>query len=270
MSSATRAAPGPALGRPQAALVAALLVLAALAWWDTGQRMEDMPASAGAGLGGVGFYTGLWVVMMAAMMFPSIAPVVVVYDRLRSSRRARGIRSPGPEASAFFVAGYLIAWTAAGLAAYALLEVAGSFGGEVFAWDRAGREVVAGVLLASAAYQLTPLKDRCLAHCRGPLMFLLEHWREGRLGATRMGIAHGAWCVGCCWALMATLFALGLMSLGWMALVAALIAGEKLLPRRVPAPRVVAGILLGLVLAILLAPDLLPGVGGPAGAEMEM
>ena len=101
-------------------------------------------------------------------------------------------------------------------------------------------------------------------------MYLLEHWREGRLGAARMGIAHGAWCVGCCWALMATLFALGLMSLGWMALVAALIAGEKLLPRRARTPRAVAVLLLGIGLAVLLAPDLVPGVGASRGEGMGM
>ena len=267
MSTAHGAAPRSALGRPPIALVAALLALAALAWWDAGRRMEGM---AGAGLGGIGFYTGLWVVMMAAMMFPSIAPVVVVYDRLSWSRRARGARAPGAEGSAFFVAGYLIAWTGAGLLAYGLIESARALGAGLFAWDRAGRELVAAVLVTGAAYQLTSLKDACLAHCRGPLMFLLEHWREGRLGATRMGLVHGAWCVGCCWALMATLFALGLMSFGWMAFVAALIAGEKLLPRALHTPRVVAAVLLALGIAVLLAPDLVPGVGGRWAEDMAM
>lgn len=259
MIASSRAPSARAFGRPQVALVATLLGVAALAWWDLQQRMGGMPSGPGADLGGVGFYTGLWILMMAAMMFPSIAPVVVTYDRLRAGRRRHGKGAPGAVGSAFFVAGYLVSWTAVGILAYGLLEGVQTVGGGVFAWDRAGREVVAVVLLASATYQLTPIKDRCLAHCRGPLMFLLEHWRDGRVGACRMGLVHGGWCVGCCWALMATLFALGVMSVAWMALVAAMIAGEKLLPSRVNAPRAVAVVLLALGLAVLLVPDLLLG-----------
>ena len=161
--------------------------------------------------------------MMAAMMFPSVAPTVIAYDRLRSSRRARGAGAPGFEGSALFVAGYLVTWTAAGLLAYGLIVGVRASDTGFFAWARAGREAVAVVLLAGAAYQLTPLKDLCLTHCRGPMMFLLEHWKDGRAGAFRIGSRHGGWCVGCCWALMATLLAVGIMSMGWMAFIAALI-----------------------------------------------
>lgn len=270
MISTSRAAPGPTLGRPQAALVGALFVVAALAWWDTERRMGGMPSYPGADLGRIGAFTASWIVMMAAMMFPSVAPTVIAYDRLRSSRRARGAGGPGFEGSALFVAGYLVTWTAAGFLAYGLIEGVRASDAGVFAWDRAGREVVSAVLLASAAYQLTPLKDLCLTHCRGPMMFLLEHWKDGRAGAFRIGVLHGGWCVGCCWALMATLFALGIMSLAWMALVAALIASEKLLPARIHAPRVVAILLLALGLAVLLAPELVPGLGDARSAPMEM
>ena len=102
--------------------------------------------------------------------------------------------------------------------------------------DRAGRYVAAGVIAIAAIYQLTPLKDVCLAKCRSPLAFVVGSWRSGRIGAARMGIEHGAWCVGCCWALMATLFALGLMSITWTVVIAAVVALEKLLPweRRQP------------------------------------
>lgn len=270
MIPTARPASGRLLGRSQAALVAALLVLATLAWFDVERRMSGMSSAPSGDLGSVGSYTGVWLLMMAAMMFPSIAPMVVTYDRLRASRRARGARAPGSEGTAFFVAGYLIAWTSAGLFAYALLEVARPLSGGLLAWEGAGREFVAAVLLVSGAYQLTPLKDRCLARCRGPLMFILEHWREGRIGASRMGMTHGAWCVGCCWGLMATLFALGLMSLGSMAFVAALIAGEKLLPAALRAPRAVAVILLALGMAALLAPDLVPGLFERSPADMSM
>jgi predicted metal-binding membrane protein len=95
------------------------------------------------------------------------------------------------------------------------------------------------VIVAAAAYQLTPLKDICLRHCRGPFSFLLEHWRPGALGAVQMGARHGVWCIGCCWALMAALFALGVMSIPWMALIAVFSAAEKLLPWRRVATTVV-------------------------------
>jgi predicted metal-binding membrane protein len=270
MSSALRPARGIELARPQAVLVAVLLVLAALAWGLTGRRTSGMSSGPGADLGAVGLYTGMWVTMMAAMMFPSIAPMVVVYDRLRASRRARGAGGSGVECTALFVGGYLVTWTVAGLAAYVLLEAARAAEVGTLAWERAGRELAAAVVLAGGAYQLTPIKDVCLKHCRGPFSFVLEHWHEGRGGALRMGAIHGWWCMGCCWALMATLFALGVMSLGWMALVAALIAIEKLVPRRRAASRAVAIVLLALGLAMLLAPGAVPGLDDPASPAMEM
>ena len=102
----------------------------------------------------------------------------------------------------------------------------------MLAWDRAGRWVAGATLLVAAVYELTPLKDVCLGKCRSPLGFLLGSWRDGRSGALQMGAKNGAWCVGCCWALMASLFALGVMSIAWMAVVAGLIAVEKTLPWR--------------------------------------
>src|SRR5207344_547461 len=106
-----------------------------------------------------------------------------------------------------------------------------------------------GILLTAAVYQLTPLKDVCLRHCRSPLSFLMTYWRPGRLGALRMGVIHGGWCVGCCWALMAALFALGVMSIGWMALIAGLIALEKLLPWKVIPSGATAAVLIVLGVA---------------------
>jgi predicted metal-binding membrane protein len=127
--------------------------------------------------------------------------------------------------------------------------------------------VAGGVIVGAAIYQLTPLKDVCLRHCRSPLMFVVAHWRSGRLGALRMGIEHGAWCVGCCWALMAALFALGVMSIGWMAFIAALIAIEKLLPWRALANRGIAVVLLVLGLAVAFVPEHVPGLTLPGSPE---
>jgi predicted metal-binding membrane protein len=117
-----------------------------------------------------------------------------------------------------------------------------------------------GVILAAALYQLTPLKDACLSRCRSPLDFLTERWRDGVGGALRLGLEHRAWCVGCCWALMAALFALGVMSVAWMALIVALIAAEKLLPWKAAANRGIAVLLVILGLAVALVPERVPGL----------
>ena len=124
--------------------------------------------------------------------------------------------------------------------------------------------MTAGVIVAAAIYQVTPLKQACLVKCRSPMMFLAERWRHGRAGGTpSSGPRHGAWCLGCCWALMAALFAVGVMSLGWMALIAAFIAAEKLLPWPVAARRTVAVLLLLLGLGIAIAPADVPGFAEP-------
>ncbi|HZC76021.1 MAG TPA: DUF2182 domain-containing protein [Gaiellaceae bacterium] len=206
--------------RTERGLVLALLALAGLAWWASADRMQGMDAGPWTALGGLGWFLGIWVVMMAAMMLPSAIPTVALYGGL--------VRDRTQLSSVLFVAGYLAVWTAAGLAAFALAAA----GGGVLGWDRAGPWAAGGTLLVAAAYQLTPLKDACLARCRAPLAFLLGSWRSGPGGGLRMGIAHGAWCAGCCWALMASLFALGVMSIAWTALVAGLVALEKILPWR--------------------------------------
>jgi predicted metal-binding membrane protein len=136
--------------------------------------------------------------------------------------------------------------------------------GDVLAWDRAGRWAAGATLLVAAAYELTPLKDVCLGKCRSPLGFLLGAWRDGPAGALRMGARHGAWCVGCCWALMASLLALGVMSVAWMAFVAALIAVEKTLPWTRVATYGTAAVLLALGVLVLAAPGAVPALTIPA------
>jgi predicted metal-binding membrane protein len=213
------------------------------------------------GLGSLTWFLGVWVTMMAAMMFPSVAPTVALYSRMTRRRY--------PLAAAMFGAGYLVTWTVAGLVAFALAAVLGRFWGDVFAWDSAGRWVAGTVLLVAAAYELTPLKDVCLGKCRSPLGFLLGSWRDGLRGALRMGMTNGAWCVGCCWALMASLFALGVMSVTWMAVVAGLIAVEKMLPWRRVATYGTAALLLALGILLLAAPRAIPALSVPDGEQME-
>jgi predicted metal-binding membrane protein len=123
---------------------------------------------------------------------------------------------------------------------------------DALAWDRDGRYIAAAAIAVAAAYELTPLKEVCLSRCRSPLAFVVGSWRDGRVGAAQMGVEQGSWCVGCCWALMATLFALGLMSIAWMAVIAGLIALEKLLPWERIATVGVALVLGGLGAAIAL------------------
>ena len=245
--------------RARLGLVAVLFLLAAIGWWSTVDRMRGMDDGPWTALGTFGWFVGVWVVMMAAMMFPSLAPTVALYSRMTRDRIA----------PLLFTGGYLVAWAAAGVAAFAVARSGGAIVGGVLAWDRAGRWVAGATLLVAAAYELTPLKDVCLAKCRSPLGFLLGAWRDGRMGSLQMGVRHGAWCVGCCWALMASLLALGVMSIAWMAFVAALIAAEKTLPWRRVATYTTAGLLLALGLLLLVAPDVVPALTIPAGEPMQ-
>jgi predicted metal-binding membrane protein len=255
-------APAFAAARARLGLIVALFGLAAVAWWSTAERMSGMDEGPGTALGALGWFLGVWVVMMAAMMFPSVAPTVALYARMARRR--------SPVAPFVFAGGYLVTWTAAGVLAYGVFDLGRRVLGGELAWDGAGRWVAGGTLVAAAAYELAPLKDVCLTKCRSPLGFLLGSWRDGSRGALEMGARHGAWCVGCCWALMASLFALGVMSLAWMALVAALIALEKTLPWGRAVTYGTAAVLLALGLAVLAAPDSVPGLVVPGAGGMPM
>jgi predicted metal-binding membrane protein len=247
-------------------LIGALILLAVIAWTVTDERMAGMDAGPGTDPGELGWFVGIWVVMMAAMMFPSIAPMVLMHVRIQEGRRERG-QDATIGATPLFIGGYLVAWAAAGLAAFGLFQLGDTISGDAFSWDNGGPYLAGGIIIAAAVYQLTPLKDVCLRHCRSPLMFLMTHWSPGRLGALRMGIEHGGFCVGCCWMLMGALFALGVMSLGWMAFIAALIAIEKLLPWRAVANRGIAVLLLVLGLSVAIEPENVPGLILPDSPE---
>jgi predicted metal-binding membrane protein len=253
MTAATlhRARPG------QIGPVALLLAVAAGGWVVSDQRMAGMDAGPGSELGTLGWFAVTWLVMMAAMMLPAVTPMAAAF-----SRRAGALVG-----TAAFAAGYLAAWVAAGLAGYAAIEGARSLGLEFLAWEEAGRYVAAGTILGAGLYQLSPPKAALLHRCRELGAFLEEQWRPGIPGAIQIGAKYGGICVGCCWALMAALFALGVMSLTWMAVVAALIVAERLLPwdARVG----VAIVLLALGLGVALAPDDVPGLTVP-GAGMGM
>ena len=260
------AAPGLAAAfvavRVRLGLVALLFTLAGLAWWWTAGQMSGMDGGPWSALGTLGWFLGVWVVMSTAMMLPSVAPTVALYSLLCKAR--------SPIAPLVFASGYLVTWALAGAGAFTVARIGGATAGDVLSWDRAGRWVAGVTLLVAAVYELTPLKDVCLGKCRSPLGYLLGSWRGGLGGAFRMGAGHGTWCVGCCWALMASLFALGVMSLAWTAFVAGLVALEKLLPWRRVATYGTAAILLVLGLLLLVAPDTIPALAVPGGGTPAM
>ena len=229
-----------AAGRTAAALLAGSLV----AWIVLVDWMRGMDAGPGMDLGSLGFYLGVWVTMTAAMMLPSVAPTAIAYTQV--SRRARA-------GTTLFLAGYLVAWTAYGLVAYAIYRALQAAAPAFLRWDSGGRYLAAAALAAAGLYELTPLKSLCLRHCRTPLHFVLGRWRSGRLGAARMGTEHGVYCVGCCFGLMLVLYVLGLMSLALMAVVAAVVFAEKVLPVGDRLPRAVAAACIAAGVGLALA-----------------
>jgi predicted metal-binding membrane protein len=243
--------------RTELGIVAALLTAAGLAWWSTADRMAGMDAGPGSTLGTVGWFAGVWATMMAAMMLPSLAPAAAIFAASVRRELSRVL---------LFAGGYLLVWSVAGLAAYGLFEFGkGLFGGSL-AWHSGGRWLAAGVLVLAALYQLTPLKRAFLMRCRSPLRFRDTSPQSTRSGALATGLRNGGWCLGCSWALMAALFALGVMSLTWMALIAALVALEKVAPWARGARLAAAGVLVVLAAAMLAAPHEIPGFVVPAGA----
>jgi predicted metal-binding membrane protein len=241
--------------RTELGMVGALLAAAGLAWWSTADRMAGMDAGPGTALGSPGWFTGVWATMMAAMMLPSLAPAAAAHAALVRRELSRVL---------LFAGGYLLVWSAAGIGAYGLFELGTSLLGGSLAWHNAGRWVAAGVLALAALYQLAPPKRAFLLRCRNPLRFLDTPRQNTRPGALVMGLRIGGWCLGCSWALMAALFALGVMSLTWMALIAVLVALEKVGPSERGARLAAAGILVMLATAVLAVPHEIPGLVVPS------
>jgi predicted metal-binding membrane protein len=225
-------------------LIATVTAGAVAAWAAMAVLVRGMDSAIGGPPNGPLVFCGLWALMIVGMMVPSSAPMLATDAALRRAVGGVGDLLAG---TGSFAAGYVLAWCGAGMLAYAAHAVAG--GGSL--WEGGNRYVAGALVLVAAAYQLTPAKDRCLARCRVPLAFMLSSWRDGPAGALWMGLRFGAWCIGCCWALMAALLALGLMSFSWMAVIGSLIALEKLAPARTASLRAVALALFALALALL-------------------
>jgi predicted metal-binding membrane protein len=241
------ATPRPRLGVREAAF---LLILAAAAWAATialARGMSGMTGTMGLNLG---LFVPLWTLMMAAMMLPSVAPTASLYARTMRDQRA--LRIGG------LVAGYLAVWAAVGLPAYGLAWLAGWLAGM---HPGAAHVFAVALFAACGIYQLTGAKDRCLAHCRSPLGLLLHYGSyRGRLRDLRVGVHHGAYCVGCCWGLMIVLIALGVMNIAAMVGLAALVLVEKVWKRGLLTARIAGVAALVLALATIWYPWLAPGL----------
>ncbi len=208
---------------------AGLLLVAAVGWWWSARMVEELsgPTMGVDGMSGMdtampaGAFLVAWAAMMAAMMLPAVLPVVKLYARVAE----RGRAAPVP----FFVAGYLALWIAVAVPAYVAWRALQMPLAEGRPWVGS---LAGATLLAAAVWQITPLKSVCLRHCRSPISFFLRFGGriQGPVGALRMGLAHAAFCFGCCWALFAVLVAVGTMNLLWMVLLTALIILEKNAP----------------------------------------
>ena len=224
------------MSREYRMILAVLIVLSGAAWvatvrqmggmgfgWVTGSMTMGRPFSVVNAL----VYVSLWGVMMVAMMFPAAAPVAGTFAGLTRQKTGR----PRKIAPVWiFVSGYAILWTLTGSVGYAADLGVQSLPGRFPILRTYAAQIGGGLLIVAGAYQLTPLKNRCLDHCRSPFGFLMASWRDGYTGAFRMGVIHGGYCLACCWSLMMVMFVMGSMNLVWMGLLAIVIFLEKSLP----------------------------------------
>jgi predicted metal-binding membrane protein len=247
------------LPRERKLILSLLLILAAaswglLTWQSVAMNSHSMGMGLTMGMSAV-FFIAIWVVMMIAMMFPTAAPMILMFTRVYAGKRQQG--------QAFvptwvFVGAYLLVWTLLGVLAYPLALLAESLAAQSM-WLMSNASRISGALLVLAGlYQLSPLKHLCLTKCRTPLQFILSSWRDGYGGAFRMGFVHGAYCLGCCWFLFVLLFPLGIMNIAVMALLTALIYAEKSFPlgRQISQIAGVALLVYGVI--VLFMPAALP------------
>jgi predicted metal-binding membrane protein len=236
-----------ALRRDRLIVAAGLLALTVLAWVYIGRMAAMMPAHHGMAMQATPWSIAetvglavMWIVMMIAMMIPSVAPVILLFAGVSRRRRVDGVLAAPVSV---FTLGYLLAWT--GYAVLAALTQSALHSAALLSPDMASTSPLLGgtILMLAGLYQWVPVKGACLSHCRSPLGFFSTEWREGVSGALLMGFRHGSYCVGCCWALMALLFVAGVMNLLWVVVIAGFVLAEKLAPN---------GRLLGRIIGLLL------------------
>ena len=212
--------------------------------------MEQQPLIVEASI-----FLGMWIVMMVAMMFPAVAPMVIIFSNLHQNRKAK---NKGFIPTWVFVAGYLLVWTSFGVLAYFIDLIIGHLDMSFPNLHKYSSLIGGAALIAAGLYQLTPLKNVCLTHCRSPLHFIMHRWREGYLGALIMGMDHGAYCLGCCWGLMLVLFVVGIMNIAWMGILALVIFIEKISKHGVVISKVMGGLLILLGLVMAIRPGIIP------------
>jgi predicted metal-binding membrane protein len=247
-----------------------LLALAAMAWallaWQEATGPLDMAmASPTMGMSPLLFVT-TWVVMMVAMMFPSAAPMILIFHKVQLSKRQRGDAFVATWA---FVTAYMLVWTLCGVLAYVGAVVAEISAMRAALSPVATARIGGAILVAAGLYQLTPFKDFCLSKCRTPISFIMTSWRDGASGALRMGLLHGVYCLGCCWLLFVVLFPLGIMNISAMAMITLVIFAEKTLSWGRAVARITAVVLVAYGAVALVTPQILPGFmegGGVGGA----
>jgi predicted metal-binding membrane protein len=200
----------------------------------------------------IGPFLGAWTVMMAAMMLPSATPMILLQRLGADGRLRRQLWS------AAFIAGYLVVWASVGIVVWGAGMAAGAI---LMPEQRA--IAVAALLVIAGVYQFTPLKSTCLRACRTPADFLLTHWHRGLAGQLRLGIEHGLYCLGCCWALMALFVGVGAMSLVWAVGIALVVLIEKVRPEGVAFGRIAGALLIVAGIIVLVRPELAMSVGGP-------
>jgi predicted metal-binding membrane protein len=204
------------------------------------------------------------------MMFPTAAPMILTFHKVQAGKRERG---DAFVSTWMFVAAYILVWTLAGVAAYAGALAAEAITVRAGLSSTTAARIGGAVIMLAGIYQLTPLKDLCLSKCRTPITFIMTSWRDGAVGALRMGLLHGAYCLGCCWLLFVILFPLGIMNVAAMAVITLLVFAEKTLPWGRLAPRVTAASLVTYGAVVIAAPQVLPTFQKDSGAmptEMRM
>src|SRR3990170_858172 len=237
-------------------ILGSLLVLAAAAWallaWQARSADGDMSLTMGMG---APLFIAIWVAMMVAMMFPTAAPMILMFARVHGARQQRG----QPFVPTWvFVGAYLVVWTAFGIVAYGVAVGAEELADRSMWLTDHAAQVGGGGLVLAGLYQLSPLKRSCLAKCRTPLDFILGSWRDGYAGSFRMGLAHGMYCLGCCWLLFVILFPLGMMNVAAMAAITLLIFAEKSTRLGRQAGQFAALALVVYGALVVFVPDLLP------------
>ena len=254
-----------AAGPGALALAAGLLALAVPAWLFVVRDAATMtmPGMAPSLAEGVAF-TAEWGVMMTAMMLPSAAPTILLYRTVRRRLAANGERAVP---AAAFAAVYLLLWAATGIPVYAAHLAVGAAAARWPALAGALPYAVAGALVAAGAYQLTAAKRACLRRCESPLGFLMRRWRAGHVQTLRLAAEHAGWCIGCCWALMAILVAVGAMSLPWVVAIAAVVLAEKVAPGGARIARLAGLALVALGLLVAVRPELAGTLRGAHAME---